>query len=192
MPGAWSRALSCAAAIVLLVGWVQPTSFTGFTVGCTHPTDRAGRALTRSATGAALAGRLLPLDPRTACGIEWTWHATILSSVASPGTRMTLRGRLRGSSVARIEPIELERASGASREALEQVVKAHGRATNMKRTLALAGGASVAHDVVRPSRRGCRVPRRASDPALFTRRFFGHGLPRLLDVLSASAGRAGG
>jgi alkylhydroperoxidase family enzyme len=38
--------------------------------------------------------------------------------------------------VARIEPIKDDRAEGASREALEQVVSAHGRATNMKRTLA--------------------------------------------------------
>jgi alkylhydroperoxidase family enzyme len=38
--------------------------------------------------------------------------------------------------VARIEPIELATAEGARREALESVVAAHGRATNMKRTLA--------------------------------------------------------
>jgi alkylhydroperoxidase family enzyme len=39
-------------------------------------------------------------------------------------------------SVARIEPINQDQAEGARREALEQVVAAHGRATNMKRTLA--------------------------------------------------------
>ena len=38
--------------------------------------------------------------------------------------------------MARIEPIEPDRAERAQREALEQVVAAHGRATNMKRTLA--------------------------------------------------------
>jgi alkylhydroperoxidase family enzyme len=38
--------------------------------------------------------------------------------------------------VARIKPIDLETARGAKREALETVVTAHGRATNMKRTLA--------------------------------------------------------
>jgi alkylhydroperoxidase family enzyme len=38
--------------------------------------------------------------------------------------------------VARIEPIDLEQAEGARGEALVQVVAAHGRATNMKRTLA--------------------------------------------------------
>jgi alkylhydroperoxidase family enzyme len=38
--------------------------------------------------------------------------------------------------VARIKPIDKEQAQGAPREALEQVVSAHGRATNMKSTLA--------------------------------------------------------
>jgi alkylhydroperoxidase family enzyme len=38
--------------------------------------------------------------------------------------------------VARIEPIDQDQAQGARREALAQVVAAHGRATNMKRTLA--------------------------------------------------------
>jgi alkylhydroperoxidase family enzyme len=38
--------------------------------------------------------------------------------------------------VARIEPIGMEQAQGAPREALEQIVSAHGRATNMKATLA--------------------------------------------------------
>ena len=38
--------------------------------------------------------------------------------------------------MARIEPVDHERASGSVREALDQVVRAHGRATNMKRTLA--------------------------------------------------------
>ena len=38
--------------------------------------------------------------------------------------------------MARIEPIEEAKARGAIREALEEVVAAHGRATNMKRTLA--------------------------------------------------------
>jgi alkylhydroperoxidase family enzyme len=38
--------------------------------------------------------------------------------------------------VARIEPIEQEQAHGESRVALDEVVAAHGRATNMKRTLA--------------------------------------------------------
>ncbi len=38
--------------------------------------------------------------------------------------------------VARIKPIDVALARGAPREALEQVVSAHGRATNMKRTLA--------------------------------------------------------
>jgi alkylhydroperoxidase family enzyme len=36
----------------------------------------------------------------------------------------------------RVEPIDEADARGAQREALEQVVSAHGRATNMKRTLA--------------------------------------------------------
>ena len=38
--------------------------------------------------------------------------------------------------VARIEPIELGEARGQNRVALEQVIAMHGRATNMKRTLA--------------------------------------------------------
>jgi alkylhydroperoxidase family enzyme len=38
--------------------------------------------------------------------------------------------------VPRIEPIDQDQAEGVPREALEQVVSAHGRATNMKRTLA--------------------------------------------------------
>ncbi len=38
--------------------------------------------------------------------------------------------------MARIEPIDESNARGATREALEEVVAAHGRATNMKRTLA--------------------------------------------------------
>ncbi len=38
--------------------------------------------------------------------------------------------------MARIEPVGQDQARGATREALEQVVSAHGRATNMKRTLA--------------------------------------------------------
>jgi alkylhydroperoxidase family enzyme len=40
------------------------------------------------------------------------------------------------SGVARIEPIDDEKAVGARRAALDEVVAAHGRATNMKRTLA--------------------------------------------------------
>jgi alkylhydroperoxidase family enzyme len=38
--------------------------------------------------------------------------------------------------VARIEPIEREEADGETRAALDEIVAAHGRATNMKRTLA--------------------------------------------------------
>jgi alkylhydroperoxidase family enzyme len=38
--------------------------------------------------------------------------------------------------MARIKPIDQDHGDGARREALEQVVSAHGRATNMKRTLA--------------------------------------------------------
>jgi alkylhydroperoxidase family enzyme len=38
--------------------------------------------------------------------------------------------------VARIEPIDQAKAQGESRQALDEVVAAHGRATNMKRTLA--------------------------------------------------------
>jgi alkylhydroperoxidase family enzyme len=38
--------------------------------------------------------------------------------------------------VARIEPIDQAQAQGSRREALDEVVAAHGRATNMKRTLA--------------------------------------------------------
>lgn len=38
--------------------------------------------------------------------------------------------------VARIEPIDQAQAQGARRQALDKVVAAHGRATNMKRTLA--------------------------------------------------------
>ena len=38
--------------------------------------------------------------------------------------------------MARIEPIEQEEAQGERRAALDEVVAAHGRATNMKRTLA--------------------------------------------------------
>ncbi len=41
-----------------------------------------------------------------------------------------------GLAVARIEPIDLDQAQGERRETLAQVVAAHGRATNMKRTLA--------------------------------------------------------
>ena len=40
------------------------------------------------------------------------------------------------STVARIDPIELGEARGQKLEALEQVIATHGRATNMKRTLA--------------------------------------------------------
>ena len=42
----------------------------------------------------------------------------------------------RNSGVARIEPIEQDEAHGERRTALDEVVAAHGRATNMKRTLA--------------------------------------------------------
>jgi alkylhydroperoxidase family enzyme len=38
--------------------------------------------------------------------------------------------------VARIDPIELSEARGHKRDALDHVIAAHGRATNMKRTLA--------------------------------------------------------
>src|ERR1017187_8818237 len=47
--------------------------------------------------------------------------------------RLNLCGDL---GVARIEPIDQDQAQGARRKALAQVVAAHGRATNMKRTLA--------------------------------------------------------
>ena len=90
--------------------------------------------------------------------------------------------------MARIEPIEQDEAHGERRAALDEVVAAHGRATNMKRTLARSPVAlrslmtwyDLRDEVVtflgeRPTVAVCPCD------------LGGDGLPGLLDLLSPAA-----